>query len=192
MKKMLLSLFGHFSILLSTANSLTDNTGEIYNDEYHLSRSLDVSRTCAEELSILRKSEEFQVQFPTLTKQEYEDHCVIYPGLILCDLNGTSLVSNYRKICEDEAGGKMVQIQMTASGECVNFVNITFQHFPLCAGKSCNAGNFIESYEAKLKTENIIMGSDCELGLDSSASSISQHLILLGIITFAVSASFIL
>jgi len=191
MKKIILSLFGHFSILLSTANSW-ENSGGIYNDEYHLSRSLDVSRSCAEELSILRKSEDFQVKFPTLTKQEYEDHCVIYPGHIVCDIRGTSLVTSYQKICEDDAGGRMVQIAMSASGECVNFVNITFQGFPLCAGKSCNAANFIESYEAKLKTENIIMGSNCEIDLDSSAVSISQHLVLLGIITFGVSASFFL
>ncbi len=154
------------------------------------SRELDISRSCQEELATLRESEQFHVKFPHLNETEFNDHCTFSETGITCDLDGTSLVDSYRTICEDDSGGKVVQMNITASGECVG-VNITMNHFPLCAGKSCDEGRFIESYEAKLKTEAEFTGDDCFVDLTATASS-STRILIFGLPTTTVGITFLM
>ena len=122
-----------------------------------------------DELATLRQSEEFKVQFPTLSQPEFMEHCIVTTVHIKCDLNGTSLVDNFREICED-ASGKVVPINVQAAGSCVDFVNVTFYGFPTCAGRSCNDATYIEAYEQKLKLESSLVGENCVLDLTSGGS----------------------
>ncbi len=149
-------------------------------------RKLDISRTCQDELETLRQSDDFKVQFPTLTESEFIEHCIHTDIGIKCELNGTSLVDDFRTICND-AGGKLVVMDVIASGACVDFVNVTFYDFPLCAGMSCDESNFIESYEEKLKLERSLVGGDCVLDLASGGSlPKSTHLITIMSISLVV------
>jgi len=169
---------GYLSVLIRTVNSLESNLGS----EKHLTRLLDISIGCQEELSELQKLDAFQVQFPSLSEEEFIDYCSATPTKITCIFSGTSLVSDYRKICEDDAGGKMIQINMEANGDCVGNINVLFFGFPTCAGQSCEAANFVQSYEDKLKTDTEVIGTNCEIRLNDSAFiSTKPSLLIIGI-----------
>ena len=156
------------------------------------SRKLDIARSCQEELSTLRQSAEFKVEFPTLSEFEFMEHCNITINEISCELYGTSLINDFRAICEDNAGGKLVLMNMTASGECVGSMDVIFYDFPLCAGKSCDEQNLIESYEEKQRTEGELMGSNCILKMKSGGhianinSYIMTATISLGILVYII------
>ena len=172
-------------ICTSVSVSRCSNLSHVRSQSFE--RKLDISRSCQEELSILRQSDQFKVKFPQLSESEFQDHCEVSDVEIRCDLDGTSLVDDFRTICEGTSSGKLVEMNMTASGACVGSVQVMFYDFPLCAGKSCDEETFIESYEEKLKTESTLVGGDCNLDLTSGGSlTNSNYLVAVMTITLVV------
>jgi len=148
-------------------------------------RSLDISTACSAEVNDLRELDAFEVQFPVLEKEEYDQHCNNTATSISCNLRDTSLITDFQQICEEDSGGQMIQMNFSASGACVGLgLDVQFFDFPLCAGKSCDSEHFIESYEEKLKMEADLLGGECELEL--LVSSRGSTLLWSGPITLVI------
>mmetsp|Transcript_14295 Transcript_14295/g.18060 ORF Transcript_14295/g.18060 Transcript_14295/m.18060 type:complete len:220 (+) Transcript_14295:63-722(+) len=138
----------------------------------------DISRRCKEELVALQKSNEFQVEFPQLTQEEFQQHCKSSVEGISCDLENTHLIEQYKSICEDGAGGSTVRINMAADGGCVGNVKVEFWNFPVCTGRSCDAVRFVDSYREKLHTETDFIVGDCKVELSLASTSSGSRIVL--------------
>lgn len=142
-------------------------------------RSLaDISMRCQKELLTLQNSKEFEVEFPQLTEGEFQQHCTSSVKGISCDLQNTDLISQYRSICEDGAGGSTVRINMVADGVCVGNIKVEFWNFPICTGRSCDADRFVDSYREKLHTETDFIVGDCRVDLSLASTSSGTRIVL--------------
>mmetsp|Transcript_9573 Transcript_9573/g.11140 ORF Transcript_9573/g.11140 Transcript_9573/m.11140 type:complete len:217 (+) Transcript_9573:209-859(+) len=133
-------------------------------------RHLDISVTCREEQTELEQSEEFKYTFPSLSQDEFSIFCINTTTEIFCDLAGTSMVTEFQILCGD-AGGKTVLTGVEANGSCTDNLLVTFVDFPICIGKSCDSGNFVESLEEKLKSDMELLSAGCSFDLTSSSNS---------------------